>query len=331
MTANVSVVIPTYNRADLLGRAIDSVLAQTYYDFELIIADDGSTDGTADLVRRYLEPIHPFHDRILYFYQENKGKSVALNNALLRARGEWIAFLDSDDVWLPEKLEWQFRAISKFPNCGGCFTDCQFMNNPHMDTTTFRFYGRHYEQTLGQLTDSVKSLLESPCASIITLVCRANLIQKIGGFDPELRFTEDYDFMFRLAMVTDYCYVNMPLASADRSSVTDRHKGCAAEWDKIDFRLQSEQYRYEKWLKMSEGLPSRVRRSIIKRLRAVHSGWANWYLEDGDYEKARQAICRAAKYQLTPNLMAKWVLTRFSPELMKGIVLKRGGFNTDLF
>src|SRR6516162_2060116 len=166
MACRVSVVITTYNRAHLLGRAIDSVLAQTYSDFELIIADDGSTDETAALVQRYLQPAHPFHSRIRYFYQENEGKSVALNNALLRTRGEWIAFLDSDDTWLAEKLEWQFRALAKFPECGACFTDCQFVNNPKMDTTSFRFLGRQYEQTLGKLLNSAKSLVGSPCGSI---------------------------------------------------------------------------------------------------------------------------------------------------------------------
>lgn len=332
MTANVSVVIPTYNRADLLGKAIDSVLAQTYPDFELIVADDGSTDHTAALVQRYLEPTHPFHHRIRYFYQTNQGKSVALNNALLKARGEWIAFLDSDDAWLPEKLEWQFRAIANFPECGACFTDCQFVKNPNAeDTTTFRIFGKQFDQTLGKLPNSAKVFLQSPCASIITLVCRADVIRNAGGFDSRLRFTEDYDLMFRLALLTDYCYVNLPLAIADRSLATNRHTGPSAIWDKVEFRIHCEQYRYEKWLNISQSLPSDLRAIIIKRLRAAHSSLANWHLENGDYEKARQAIARAIKYQLTPNLVAKWILTRFSPRLMKGIVLKRGGFDTDRF
>ncbi len=332
MSANVSVVIPTYNRAHLLGRAIDSVLAQTYPDFELIIADDGSTDQTATLVQRYLEPTHPFHRRIRYFYQDNQGKSIALNNALLKARGGWIAFLDSDDTWLPEKLEWQFRAIAKFPECGACFADCRFVKNPSAeDTTTFRLFGMQFDQTLGKLANSVKSFLKAPLASMITLVCRADVIKKSGGFDPDLRFTEDYDFMFRVALLTDYCYVNMPLAIADRSLATERHSGTSSIWDNVEFRIRCEQYRYEKWLKMSQGLPADLRRIIVKRLRSVHSSWANWHLENGDYKQARHAICKAANYQLTPNLVAKWTLTCFSPRLMKVIASKRGGFDAGTF
>jgi glycosyltransferase involved in cell wall biosynthesis len=328
VTPNVSVVIATLNRADLLGNAIDSVLAQTYGDYELIIADDGSTDQTAVLVQSYLKPTQPFHDRIQYFYQDNQGKSVALNNALSRARGKWIAFLDSDDVWLPEKLDCQFRAIAEFPECGACFTDCQFANNLKMDTTAFRFYGRHYGDALGRVTNPAEFLLESPCALIITLLCRADLIKDIGGFDPNLRFTEDYDFTFRLGVTTDFCFVNMPLAIADRSSM--RHAGPSVVWDDVEFRLQSEQYRYEKWLKVSEGLPGQFRRIIKRRLRAVHSAWANMHLKNGDYERARHAIWAATRYQVTPNLMAKWVLTRFAPGVMRGIAVKRG-FNTEHF
>lgn len=330
MAHRVSVVIPTYNRAHLLGNAIESVLAQTYSDFELIIADDGSTDRTAALAQGYLDASHPFHDRIQYFRQEHHGKSVALNNALLKANGEWIAFLDSDDTWLPEKLERQFRALAQFPECGACFTDCQFVNSPVMNTTFFRSFGRRFDETVGKLTNSAKSILESPCASIITVVCRADLMRKIGGFDPNLHFTEDYDFLFRLAMVTEFCFVNALLALADRSSPIQRHSGTSAIWDKVDFRLRSEQYRYEKWLKMSEGLPSDIRKIITRRLRAVHSSWANWHLEHEDYEKAQQAIAAAATYQLTPNLVVKWALTRALPGLMRGIALKRS-FDTEFF
>jgi glycosyltransferase involved in cell wall biosynthesis len=331
MPPKVSIVIPVFNRANLLKNAIESVLAQTYSDYELIVADDGSTDGTAELVRHYLEPAHPFHDRISYFHQQNRGKSVALNHALERAKGEWIAFLDSDDVWLPEKLDWQFQALAKFPECGACFTDCQFLNNPHMDTTAFRFFGKSFDQKLQKLPGTLKTILETPFCSMVTLVCRAKLVQDVGGFDPHLRFTEDYDFMFRLATVTDYCFVNMPLVDVDRTNAVERHAESSVDWDKLDFRLRSELYRYEKWLKISEGFPSDVRKIIVGRLRGVHSAWANWYLEKEDYEKAREAMRMAAQYQLTPNLLAKWVLTLTFPHLAKRVMIKRGGYRPELY
>src|SRR5581483_10473204 len=106
----VSVIIPTYNRAYTLEASINSVLAQTFTDFELIVVDDGSTDDTPQLMRRIIESGTPGSDRIRYVVQEQQGQSGAFNNGVRIASGEWIAFLDSDDIWLPTKLELQLRA-----------------------------------------------------------------------------------------------------------------------------------------------------------------------------------------------------------------------------
>jgi len=327
MNPRVSVIIATYNRAHLLKTAIDSVLTQTYTDYEVIVADDGSSDGTEELVRSY-------GDRVRYLYQENQGKSVMLNKALTKAAGEWIAFLDSDDYWLPEKLEWQFRSIEQFKeqNCGACFTNGQFVNNPHMDTTLFEFYGRTYEPTIGILPNPIRTFAESPAGvSVVTLLCRADLIRQIGGFDPGLRFTEDYDFVFRLSLVTNYCYVNLPLAIVDRTVASVRHTGVSAIWDRVDFRLDCEQRRYEKWLQLAEQLPSDVRRTILRQLRAVHSGKANLFLTKEEYEMAQRELSVAVKYQPTMNLLAKWILSRISPRIARGLVVKRGGFSPEVF
>ena len=94
----ISVIIPTYQHADFLGDAIDSVLAQTYKDYELIIVDDGSTDGTREIVAAY-------GNQIKYIYQDNRGLSAARNTGILASKGEYIGLLDADDVWLPNKLE----------------------------------------------------------------------------------------------------------------------------------------------------------------------------------------------------------------------------------
>ncbi len=326
MPPRISVIIATYNRMHLLRAAIDSVLGQTYSDCEVIVADDGSTDGTAELVRGY-------GDKVRYLYQENQGKSVMLNKALAVAGGDWIAFLDSDDYWLPEKLEWQVRAIDQFKDhkCGACFTNGQFVNNPHMDTTLFEFYGRKYEQTTGILPNPIQTFAESPAGvSVVTLLCRADLVRKAGGFDPTLHFTEDYDFVFRLSLVTNYCYVNLPLVIVDRTVATVRHTGVSAVWDRVDFRLDCEQSRYEKWLRLSAGLPS-VRKTIVRHLRAVHSGRANWFLSRQEFELARRELSVAAMYQLTPSVAIKWILSRISPKVARDLVLRRKGFSPEVF
>ncbi|MCK4819314.1 glycosyltransferase family 2 protein, partial [bacterium] len=105
---NVSVIIPTCNRAEYITQAIDSVLAQTYTDYEIIVVDDGSTDNTKEVME-------PYMDRIRYIYQENAGVSAARNTGIKAAKGDWVAFLDSDDEWLPGKLAVQIRAVERHP------------------------------------------------------------------------------------------------------------------------------------------------------------------------------------------------------------------------
>ena len=102
----ISVIIPTFNRVEFISEAIDSVLSQTYSNFEIIVVDDGSTDNTKQLLTKY-------GSRITYDFQENKGVSSARNKGLDIAKGEWIAFLDSDDIWLPEKLSLQMQDLEQ--------------------------------------------------------------------------------------------------------------------------------------------------------------------------------------------------------------------------
>ena len=129
MNPKVSVIIPTYNRAAKVRNAIASVLAQTFSDLEVIVVDDGSSDDTGQILGE------SFGDRIRYYAQANQGVSVARNKGIAEARGEWIAFLDSDDLWEKDKLEWQFKALERFgPQCGACYTDTRFFN--HSETRT---------------------------------------------------------------------------------------------------------------------------------------------------------------------------------------------------
>src|SRR5436309_855641 len=112
----VSVVIPTFNSADYLVQAIQSVLAQTYQDFEILVVDDASTDHTE-------EAIQPFADRVIYLRQERGGPSVARNRGILQAKGELIAFLDADDLWRPNKLARQVEYLNQHPEACLVYTD----------------------------------------------------------------------------------------------------------------------------------------------------------------------------------------------------------------
>jgi glycosyltransferase involved in cell wall biosynthesis len=115
MTPRVSIIVPAYNAAAYLPYAIDSVLAQTYQDWEIVIVDDGSTDNTRAVVDAYRSRLR---DRLQYIFQPNRGVSAARNHGIRAARGEFIALLDADDVWLPQRLELGVNALDADPAVG---------------------------------------------------------------------------------------------------------------------------------------------------------------------------------------------------------------------
>jgi glycosyltransferase involved in cell wall biosynthesis len=315
MNPKVSVIIPTYNRAATVRNAVESVLGQTFSDLEVIVVDDGSSDDTGKILQE------TYGDRIRYFAQANQGVSAARNKGLAEARGEWIALLDSDDLWEKEKLEWQFKALEQFGSrCGGCYTDTRFFNYPET-RTMFQLAEESYrhEGTMGINPDVLRVLLRPGGAGMVictcTLLARADVVGRLGGFDRNLRVGEDSEFMFRLAMLTDFCYVNRPLVSVDRSPAEFRHVGASSEWNTLEFWLQDSQLRFEALLRLGDAVPRNIRQMIREQLGSVHSGWANWYLESGEYAKARAAASRAAQLDLTFNLAAKWLLTWISPRL----------------
>jgi len=112
---DISVIIPTYNRDEFVTKAVDSVLSQSYTSYELIVVDDGSTDNTREVLK-------PYMDRISYIYQENAGVSAARNAGIMAASGRWIAFLDSDDTWMPDKLARQIQCLGN-QGVKVCFTN----------------------------------------------------------------------------------------------------------------------------------------------------------------------------------------------------------------
>ena len=316
----VSVVIPSYNRARASIVAVDSVLRQTYSNYEIIFVDDGSTDDTPEVLRQFLCDRCVSCDRVRYVFQPNQGPSVARNMGIAEAKGEWIAFLDSDDTWLPEKLESQVQAIEQFKGrCGACFTDATLLINLGLNTTAFKAAGRNYKQDVGLDTDGTTLLARAFGGPWVqTLIARTDLIRQIGGFDLELHFAEDHDFLFRLALRTEQCYVNIPLAIIDRTG-TPGSDTCR-KWEKLDFRLQAHQLMFEKWLKLKPPLPPSLLKTVRHNLRAVHSAWANWCLQSGQNQAARKQVAKAVQYEFTLSLALKWTLATIAPWLARRIV-----------
>jgi glycosyltransferase involved in cell wall biosynthesis len=315
MNPKVSVVIPTYERAVKVQAAIESVLNQTFSDLEVIVVDDGSSDGTGQILSE------KFRDGIRYYAQTNQGVSVARNKGVMEARGEWIAFLDSDDLWEKDKLELQLKALERFsPQCGACYTDTRLFNYPET-RTLFELAKKNYahEGAMGVNAEVLRLLVRPGGGGMVvhlsSLLARADVVRKTGGFDAKLLYSQDSEFMFRLAMRTGFCFVNRPLVWFDRSPAETRHVGVSANWNKLEFFLKDSQLRLEGLLDISSGLPRNVRKTIREQLRSVHSGWVNWYLETGQYSKAREAASRAVRTDPTFNIAVKWLLTWLNPRL----------------
>jgi GT2 family glycosyltransferase len=181
----VSVIIPTYNRWPLVGDAIDSVLAQSYGDFEVIVVDDGSTDYT-------VQQLSGFGSRLRVLQQRNRGVSAARNLAARQARGKYLAFLDSDDLWLPEKLEIQTVFMEQNPSVQICQTEEVWIRNG----VRVNPKSKHRKPSGDIFLPSLELCLVSPSAVMLT----RELFERIGGFDETLPVCEDYDLWLRIAL-----------------------------------------------------------------------------------------------------------------------------------
>lgn len=182
-TPLISVVIPTFNRGWTLGEAVDSVLSQDFPDFELIVVDDGSTDDTAGLLAGY-------GDRISVIRQENRGVSAARNRGVREAAGNLIAFLDSDDLWLPGKLKAQAAFFQAHPEARICQTEETWVRNGRRVNPK----NRHKKPSGDIFEPSLELCLVSPSAVMI----RRDLYEEMDGFDETLPACEDYDLWLRI-------------------------------------------------------------------------------------------------------------------------------------
>jgi len=193
MRPKVSVIIPTYNRKGLLPKTIQSVFAQSFTDYEIIVIDDGSIDSTHESIVDLIEA-----EKIRYAYQTNKGESAARNHGMALASGEYLLFLDSDDLLLPHTLEKQVACLDSEPNVGlvhGAYT--KFSDDvPDLGLReTSSYSGQMYPRIL---------LEWDILMAVPTVMVRASLMTKVGGFDESMRQAADLDMWRRLSRHTSF-------------------------------------------------------------------------------------------------------------------------------
>ncbi len=249
----VSVIIPTYNSARYVTTAIDSVLAQTVDDFEVLVVDDGSTDNTRELLSHRGQSVR-------YLYQNNAGVSAARNHGIAQSRGRYIAFLDADDIWLPHKLERQLTALDTAPATQLCYS-AHFVVDDALQALSVRRSG-HGNSALEALLFR-GNVVGSPSSVIVE-----RGLMESEGFDTRLSHSADWDMWIRLARRASFLYVDEPLIKYRRHDTNMSRNIALMESDSL--------------LVLHKGLnhpdtPARLRR------RAARALGRNWMVLAGSY------------------------------------------------
>lgn len=272
----VAVVIPTYNCASTIGAALDSVLIQNYPELHVLVVDDGSTDDTCTEVARYGR-------YVTLIKKPNGGAAAARNEAMKRAMGEYIAFLDGDDIWFPQKLRHQIAHLERYPDIGLCCSKWDLLApNAAPPSTT----PDELEELSAPLDTHCsgwiyRQLLQSCEVWTSTVVMRNHLKHRIGGFDETLRRGQDYDYWLRASRVTKIHRLNLPLAWYRTGSNHDR-RFLETNWELLVIKSA-----LERWGTESPDGISVPKGEIRRRLWQLNFDFAYEQLKAGRHAQAR--------------------------------------------
>jgi glycosyltransferase involved in cell wall biosynthesis len=260
----VSVIIPAYNRGWIIKEAIDSVLAQTFNEYELIVVDDGSEDNTAEILAGY-------NNKIQIIHQANSGVSAARNRGIVSSSGRYIALLDSDDLWFPEKLNKQVSFFQNHPDAMICQTQEIWIRNGNRVNPR-----KHHKKLSGMIFEPSLSLcLVSPSA----VMFKRELLDKVGLFDENLPACEDYDLWLRVSL-------GFPVYLIDEALIIKR----GGHEDQLSRNPMLDKYRIEALKKILSQhlLTSEHRSAAVAKLREKCMIYATGCQKRGRYQEAEE-------------------------------------------
>lgn len=268
----VSVVIPVYNRARYVGETIESVLSQTYQDFELIAVDDGSTDDSRKVLESFGNRV-----RILeHPNRENRGQSAAINRGIAAARGEHVGMLDSDDLWLPRKLETQVAYLDSHPEIGLVYGNGRGID--HQGRKLYDIYAPGHVE----LSDPGRVLMDCYFLLPNNSLVRRSVLQQAGSFDESLRAAQDHDMAIRIAELTKLAYIDEEVFCYRRHPDSISRRNADMRW-RNGFRiLAAAKARYP--------YPAQV---VRKRSAVLHFRLAQCHLERRKHFAALSHLVRA--------------------------------------
>ncbi len=270
--SRVSVIIPVYNSAKTVGEALDSVAAQTYTDYEIIVVNDGSSDQSENVIKKYMRP--PLD--VTYVEQVNKGPGAARNTGLRLAKGEFVAFLDADDLWDKDKLATAVQAMDAHPEVKLVFTDMRHVVNNSLAHSSYLHERGYRHIASGHIYDN---LLKGNFIFTPTVVLRRDALDETGQFDEQLPIAEDYDLWLRITRQYPVYYLDRPLVTRRRmgSNITENKQAYVQSC----IRLR------EKLLEVHKTEPDR-RRLIARQLKRDHYNLGYILFADLKFKESRK-------------------------------------------
>ncbi|MBL1264891.1 glycosyltransferase family 2 protein [Candidatus Methylomicrobium oryzae] len=315
----ISVIIPTYNRAPFVCEAIDSVFSQTFTDYEIIVVDDGSTDSTKEVLEKY-------QDKIKYIYQENSGVSAARNAGIKNSTGSWLAFLDSDDKWMPQYLSTQVEWVRRFPDICMQTTDCYCCRTASEENkrTYFemnRVIKEFKRQDYLLLTDPFRFVVMHGPWQVGSTIFYRDAIKKAGLFDTNLGLNEDFDLMARMALQGPFGVIRNALVVMYRRNETIACLTSQVKTHPIQARELYEKI-YEK-LRSIETLKGLEREAVSRLMGMNRRAIGNLLLMTGSVDEARESYRQAFFIDRSLRSLGKYFLSFFPTNINQWIIEKR--------
>ncbi len=299
-SARITALIPTYNSERYIRAAVDSVLTQTYPAHEVIVVDDGSTDRTQEALASY-------GDRVRYIRQVNAGPPVARNTGLTQATGDWIALLDSDDLWVPEKLELQIDYLQRHPSCGLVYTDMKTFDDAGIIEESVKI-SRNLTLPSGHI---FPEMFAETLFQTSAVLVRKSCIDTVGGFDTDLRMGDDYELFLRISRHYELGYVDKPLVlyrqhATQGTRTWGKQLQQGVPWEFLVLKKVVDRY--------PEMVEELGRAKVQQRLSKPYAALAYACMAEGDHKNARQLIRGALRYwPSNPAYLRYYLMSFLSP------------------
>ena len=338
----VSVIIPTYNRAKFLPAAIDSILNQTYKNIEIIVVDDGSTDDTKAVLR-------PFKSAIQYFYTTNKGPAHARNVGMKAASGKYIAFLDSDDTYLPMKLTLQVAFMEKHPEIGMVYTEWSssydgktIAEEYHMRTFhgIYNRKGWRYEDIFpvkGEFRsdgwdrpipyyvgDLFRFVLMDPLVPSLTILFQREILEKVGYQNEAYHLAEEYEFIVRICKIFQVAFLNVPAYVYRYHDNQISKVNQSATKEKLYTEVGIQKVVLQAVLDWGYGDKEYYRRNqdwLNSRIAELYHCLGEKWMEYGDSSKARACFKKGLSFDSTWAKNRNFLILSFFPGIVRRGIL----------